>query len=50
LTPGGDVAAESMGEVVKNTTGQLTPTDLDALIAYLRLLPAIPDEPKSESK
>lgn len=48
LTPDGDVAAASMGEVVTNTTGQLTPADLDALIAYLRSLPALPDEPKSK--
>jgi mono/diheme cytochrome c family protein len=46
LTPDGDVAAESMGEVVRNTTSQLTPADLAALVAYLRSLPAIPDEPK----
>jgi mono/diheme cytochrome c family protein len=50
LTPDGDVAAESMGEVVRNTTGQLTPTDLAALIAYLRSLPALPDEPKPKSE
>lgn len=46
MTPDGDVAAESMGEVVRNTTSQLTPQDLDALIAYLRSLPPLPDEPK----
>jgi len=46
LTPDGDVAAESMGEVVQNTTSQLTPADLAALIAYLRSLPPLPDEPK----
>jgi len=45
LTPDGDVAAESMAEVIRNTTGQLTPEDLAALIAYLRALPALPDEP-----
>jgi mono/diheme cytochrome c family protein len=50
LTPDGDVAAASMGEVVKNTTGQLTPADLAALVAYLRSLPPIADEPKSDSK
>jgi mono/diheme cytochrome c family protein len=47
LTPEGDVLAESMGEVVKNTIGQLTPADLDALIAYLRTLPPLPSEKKS---
>jgi mono/diheme cytochrome c family protein len=46
MTPDGDVAAESMGEVVRNTTGQLTPEDLDALVAYLRSLPPLPDEKK----
>jgi mono/diheme cytochrome c family protein len=45
LTPDGDVAAETMGEVVRNTTGELTPADLASLIAYLRSLPAIADEP-----
>jgi mono/diheme cytochrome c family protein len=45
LTPDGDVTAETMGEVVRNTTGELTPADLAALIAYLRSLPAMADEP-----
>lgn len=44
LTPDGDVAAETMSEVVMNTTSQLTPGDLAALIAYLRSLPALPEE------
>jgi mono/diheme cytochrome c family protein len=46
LTPEGDVAAEAMAEVVRNTTSQLTPQDLAALIAYLRTLPPLPDERK----
>lgn len=46
ITPDGDVAAETMGEVVRNTTSQLTPGDLAAVIAFLRALPAIADEPK----
>ncbi len=46
ITPDGDVAAESMGEVIRNTTSQLTPEDLAAVIAYLRSLPALPDEPR----
>ena len=46
MTPDGDVAAESMAEVVRNTTSQLTPADLDAVVAYLRSLPPLPDEPK----
>lgn len=43
LTPDGDVPAEAMGEVINNTTGQLTPADLAAVIAYLRTLPPLPD-------
>ena len=46
LYPDGDIMGETMAEVVKNTTSQLTPADLDALIAFLRGLPALPDEPK----
>jgi mono/diheme cytochrome c family protein len=46
LAPDGDVLAEAMGEVVTNTTSQLTPADRDALVAYLRSIPPLPDEPK----
>jgi mono/diheme cytochrome c family protein len=46
LTSDGDVLAEAMGEVVQNTTSQLTAADLSALMAYLRSLPPLPDEPK----
>jgi mono/diheme cytochrome c family protein len=46
LYPDGDVMGETMAEVVKNTTSQLTPADLDALIAFMRTLPPLPDEPK----
>ena len=46
LYPDGDVMGETMSEVVKNTTGQLTPGDLEALIAYLLSVPPLPDEPK----
>lgn len=46
VTADGDVAAESMGEVVTNTTSQLTTEDLAALIAYLRALPPLPEEPR----
>lgn len=45
LTPDGDVAGETMGEVIRNTTSQLTPPDLAALVAYLRSLPPIAGEP-----
>ena len=44
MTPDGDVTAEAMAEVVRNTTSQLTAQDLTALIAYLRSLPALPSE------
>jgi len=46
ITPDGDVPAESMGEVIRNTTSQLTPGDLAATIAYLRSLPPLPDAPR----
>ena len=46
ITSDGDVVAETMGEVIRNTTSQLTPQDLAAVIAYLRSLPAIADEPE----
>jgi mono/diheme cytochrome c family protein len=46
MTPDGDVTGDTMGEVVTNTTSKLTPEDLAALIAYLRTLPPVPDEPK----
>lgn len=45
-TADGDVLAESMAEVVRNTTSQLTEQDLGAMIAYLRSLPPLPDEAK----
>lgn len=44
LTAEGDVPAEAMGEVIRNTTSLLAPADLDALVTYLRTLPAIPNE------
>lgn len=44
LNPEGDVAAESMSEVVMNSTSQLTPDDLAAVVAYLRSLRELPEE------
>jgi mono/diheme cytochrome c family protein len=44
ISPDGDIAAETMAEVIRNTTSKLTPEDLSATIAYLRTLPAVPDE------
>jgi len=46
LTSDGDVTAKAMGDVVTNTTGRITAEDLAAIIAYLRTLPALPDEPR----
>ena len=46
LTSDGDVTAQAMGDVVANTTSRITPADLDAIIAYLRTLPALPAEPR----
>jgi mono/diheme cytochrome c family protein len=46
MTSDGDVTSETMAEVVRNTTSQLTAEDLAALIAYLRTVPAIEDEKK----
>jgi mono/diheme cytochrome c family protein len=44
MTPDGNVAGEAMAEVVRNTTSQLTPADLAALVAYLRTLPSIAEQ------
>ena len=43
LSPDGDVVGDTMGEVIRNTTSQLTAQDLAATIAYLRSLPTIAD-------
>ena len=43
-TADGDVPAEAMGEVIRNTTSKLLPADLKALISYLRSLVPIPSE------
>ena len=45
-TPGGDPPSDAMDEVVRNTTSQLTPQDVGALIAYLRSLAPLSEEPK----
>jgi mono/diheme cytochrome c family protein len=44
----GDIPAEAMAEVIRNSTSQLTPEDLDALIAYLRSLPALAEESRDK--
>jgi hypothetical protein len=48
ITPDMDSASEAMAEVVRNTTSQLAPQDLAAVMAYLRALPPLPDEPSSK--
>ncbi len=45
ILPDGDVTGKKMGEVIQNSTGRLTPDDLDAMISYLRSLPPLEDEP-----
>ena len=46
LTEDGDVPAKEMGEVITNTTSQLTPEDLNAMIAFLRSLRPLPEPAK----
>jgi mono/diheme cytochrome c family protein len=46
LTADGDVPAKEMGEVIANTTSQLSAEDLGAMIAYLRSLPPLPEDGK----
>lgn len=46
LTPDGDSAAGMMHEIINNSTSQLTPRDLAAVMAYLRSLPPLADEPR----
>ena len=48
-TPDGDSASKTMAEVIRNTTSQLMADDLGAMIAYLRAIPALPED-KSKSK
>jgi len=46
LNAEGDVPAKEMGEVIANTTSKLTPQDLDAVVAFLRSLPPLPEPAK----
>jgi mono/diheme cytochrome c family protein len=48
--PDGDAANATMTEVIRNSTSKLTPEDLQAMIAYLRALPALPEQPKDKSR
>jgi mono/diheme cytochrome c family protein len=45
IRPDFDSANATMSEVIDNTTSKLTPEDLSALIAYLRSVPAQPEQP-----
>jgi mono/diheme cytochrome c family protein len=45
ILPDGDVANKTMGEVIQNSTKQLTGDDLSALIGYLRSLTPLAYEP-----
>jgi mono/diheme cytochrome c family protein len=45
-TPDGDPPSDVMDEVIRNSTSQLMPRDLEALVAYLRSLPPLPEAPK----
>ncbi len=44
LTSDGDSAAEPMSEVITNTLAKLIDADLKSLIAYLRILPPLPED------
>jgi mono/diheme cytochrome c family protein len=48
LTADGDSADKTMEEVIRNTTSKLTPVDLAALMAYLRSVPPLPEEPREK--
>ncbi len=50
ITADGDEPAKAMGDVIRNTTSQLKPDDLAAMIAYLRAIPAIESEKAPEKK
>ncbi len=43
IDPDGDVLGNEMAEVVKNSTSQLTQEDRQAVAAYLKALPPLPD-------
>ncbi|HTF99986.1 MAG TPA: cytochrome c [Nitrospirota bacterium] len=45
ILPDGDVANKVMGDVIRDSTKWLSPADLDAVVAYLRAVPPLPDEP-----
>ncbi len=46
MTPDGDMVSSSMAEVVEDTTSRMSARDLEAVVAYLRSVPAVPDPKK----
>lgn len=44
MTPDFDSANSTMMEVIRNTTSKLTAEDLSSMIAYMRSVPAIPED------
>jgi mono/diheme cytochrome c family protein len=48
ITPDMDSANAAMQEVIDNITSKMSERDLAAVMAYLRSLPALPDEPKAK--
>lgn len=50
MTPDGDFVDGAMGEVVENTTSRLNESDLQAMIHYLKSLPAVDNRVEKEDK
>ncbi len=50
MTPDGDFVEGAMGEVVDGTTGRLNESDLQAMIYYLKSLPAVSNGLEKEKK
>ena len=48
MTPDGDFVGSVMAEVVQNTTGKLSDSDIQAIIAYLRSLPPVHNDLRSK--
>jgi mono/diheme cytochrome c family protein len=47
VLPDGDAVSGAMDEVIRNSTSRLAPADLQAMMAYLRALPPLPEERRS---
>lgn len=50
MRPDGDFVESGMDEVVENTTGRLTPADLDAIMAYLKSLPPVHNDVRAKKQ